>query len=143
MHLPDERITGNLLKPDLENCDCNHPFCFYTKGHDICFWNIENYPLKKVYGFPTRVDLERYSYIRKARKNLASELINTNIAGGDYQIRSIRAVMEAMEIRRTKFLLVMATRHRQGAYLHRPGGCPDARGMGGKGLVSCRPCCAA
>lgn len=85
------------------------PFCFYTNGHDIFFWDLDNYPPKKVHGFPTRDDLERYLYIRKARKSLAGELINTKIAGRDYQIRSIRAVMEAIEKRKTKFLLVMAT----------------------------------
>lgn len=85
------------------------PFCFYTNGHDIYFWDLDNYPPKKVYGFPTRDDLERYAYIRKARKTLDGELINTKIAGRDYQIRSIRAVMEAVEKRKRKFLLVMAT----------------------------------
>lgn len=85
------------------------PFCFYTNGHDIYFWDLENYPPKKVYAFPTRDDLERYAYIRKARKTLAGELINTKIAGRNYQIASIRAVMEAVEKRKRKFLLVMAT----------------------------------
>jgi type I restriction enzyme R subunit len=85
------------------------PFCFYTNGHDIYFWDLDNYPPKKVYGFPTRDDLERYAYIQRARKTLAGELINTKIAGRDYQIRSIRAVMEAIEKRKRKFLLVMAT----------------------------------
>lgn len=85
------------------------PFCFYTNGHDIYFWDLDNYPPKKVYGFPTRDDLERYVYIRKARKQLAGELINTKIAGRNYQIASIRAVMEAVEKRKRKFLLVMAT----------------------------------
>ncbi|MBL0305517.1 MAG: DEAD/DEAH box helicase family protein [Chitinophagaceae bacterium] len=85
------------------------PFCFYTNGHDIFFWDLDNYPPKKVYGFPTRDDLERYAYIRKARKQLAGELINTKIAGRNYQIASIRAVMEAIEKRKRKFLLVMAT----------------------------------
>jgi len=85
------------------------PFCFYTNGHDIFFWDLDNYPPKKVYGFPSRDDLERYAYIRKARKALAGELINTKIAGRDYQIRAIRAVMEAIEKRKRMFLLVMAT----------------------------------
>ena len=85
------------------------PFCFYTNGHDIFFWDLDNYPPKKVHGFPTRDDLERYQYIRKSRKTLAGELINTKIAGRDYQIRSIRAVMEAIEKQKRKFLLVMAT----------------------------------
>jgi len=85
------------------------PFCFYTNGHDIYFWDLDNYPPKKVYGFPTRDDLERYAYIRKARKQLAGELINTKIAGRNYQVAAIRAVMEAIEKRKRKFLLVMAT----------------------------------
>lgn len=85
------------------------PFCFYTNGHDINYWDLDNYPPKKVYGFPTRDDLERYGYIRKARKQLAGELINAKIAGRNYQIASIRAVMEAVEKRKRKFLLVMAT----------------------------------
>ncbi|WP_347839970.1 DEAD/DEAH box helicase family protein [uncultured Draconibacterium sp.] len=85
------------------------PFCFYTNGHDIYFWDLENYPPKKVYGFPTRDDLERYLYIRKSRKALAGELVNTKIAGRVYQINAIRMVMEAIEKRKRKFLLVMAT----------------------------------
>ncbi len=89
--------------------NCELPFCFYTNGHDIYFWDLENYPPRKVYGFPTREDLERYSYIRRARKNLAVELINTEIAGRDYQIAAIRSVLEAVEKRKKKFLLVMAT----------------------------------
>jgi len=85
------------------------PFCFYTNGYDIFFWDLGIYPPKKVYGFPTRDDLERYAYIRRTRKPLAGELINTKIAGRNYQIASIRAVMESIEKRKKKFLLVMAT----------------------------------
>ena len=85
------------------------PFCFYTNGYDIYFWELENYPPKKVYGFPTRDDLERFLYFRKSRKPLAGELINTNIAGRDYQIHAIRSIMEKIEQRKRKFLLVMAT----------------------------------
>ena len=85
------------------------PFCFYTNGHDIYFWDLGNYPPKKVIGFPTRDDLERYQYIRKNRKPLATELINTKIAGRDYQIQAIRSVMEGIEKKRQRFLLVMAT----------------------------------
>ncbi len=109
----DANIGKEQAKQYCVNIQAQHggelPFCFYTNGHDIYFWDLGNYPPKKVYGFPTRDDLERYQYIRKARKSLASELINTNIAGRDYQIASIRAVMESVEKRRRKFLLVMAT----------------------------------
>jgi type I restriction enzyme R subunit len=85
------------------------PFCFFTNGHDIFFWDLGNYPPKKVYGFPTRDDLERYAYIRKKRKPLSGEFINAKIAGRDYQIGAIRAVLEAVEKRKRRFLLVMAT----------------------------------
>ncbi len=89
--------------------DCDLPFCFYTNGHNTFFWDLEQYPPRKIFGFPTRDDLERFSYIRKNRKTLAYELINTGIAGRDYQVRAIRSVMESLEKQRRKFLLVMAT----------------------------------
>lgn len=85
------------------------PFCFYTNGHEIFFWNLGFYPPYKVIGFPTRCDLERFQYIRKNKKPLADELINIDIAGRDYQIHAIRSVMEAIENKRRKFLLIMAT----------------------------------
>lgn len=85
------------------------PFCFYTNGHETYFWDLENYPPRKVVGFPTRDDLERFAYIRRNRKPLTQELINTNIAGRDYQIRAIRAVLEGIEAQWRDFLLVMAT----------------------------------
>lgn len=89
--------------------NCELPFCFYTNGHDIYFWDLDNYPPKKVFGFPTRDDLERYTYIRQKRKSLSGELINTKIAGRDYQIGAIRAVLEAIERKKSRVLLVMAT----------------------------------
>jgi type I restriction enzyme R subunit len=85
------------------------PFCFYTNGHVIYYWDLDNYPPKKVFGFPTRDDLERFQYIRNSRKPLAGELINTKISGWDFQIRAIRSVMEAIEQKKRKLLLVMAT----------------------------------
>lgn len=85
------------------------PFCFYTNGLEIYFWDIESYPPRKVVGFPNRDDLERFVYIRDNQKPLSDELINTNIAGRDYQIRAIRAVMEGIEKKQRNFLLVMAT----------------------------------
>ncbi|NUY03541.1 type I restriction endonuclease subunit R [Paraburkholderia youngii] len=85
------------------------PFCFYSNGHDTYFWDVENYPPRRVVGFPTRDDLERFAYIRRNRKPLTQEFINTSIAGRDYQIRAIRAVLEGIEQKKRDFLLVMAT----------------------------------
>ncbi|ABW68527.1 type I restriction endonuclease subunit R [Desulfosudis oleivorans] len=85
------------------------PFCFYTNGLETYFWDLDNYPPRKVVGFPTRDDLERFQYIRRNHKPLTQELINTAIAGRDYQIRAIRAVLEGIEQKKRDFLLVMAT----------------------------------
>jgi type I restriction enzyme R subunit len=85
------------------------PYCFYTNGLEIYFWDLENYPPRKVVGFPTIDDLERFRYIRRNKKQLTQELINVDIAGRDYQIRAIRSVLEGIEKRQRDFLLVMAT----------------------------------
>ncbi|MCW0309616.1 type I restriction endonuclease subunit R [Pantoea ananatis] len=85
------------------------PFCFYTNGHELYFWDLENAPPRQILGFPTRDDLERFAYIRRNRKPLTQEFINTSIAGRDYQIRAIRSVLEGIEQKRRDFLLVMAT----------------------------------
>jgi type I restriction enzyme R subunit len=85
------------------------PFCFYTNGHDIFFWNLGEAPPQKVHGFPTRQDLERLLHLRQHKKPLTEELINTAIAGRDYQLQAIRSVMEGIVRNRRQFLLVMAT----------------------------------
>jgi len=85
------------------------PFCFYTNGYETFYWDLENHPPRRVVGFPTRDDLERFLYIRKNRKPLTDELINPDIAGRDYQIRAIRSVLEGLEQKKRNFLLVMAT----------------------------------
>lgn len=88
---------------------CELPFCFYTNGHDIYFWDLDNYPPRKIYGFPTLADLERWTHVRNRKGHLGEEIINVDIAGRPYQIQAIRALMEGIEARRRKFLLVMAT----------------------------------
>ncbi len=85
------------------------PFCFYTNGNDIFFWDIGNYPPRKIHSFPTRDDLERLRHIQTYKKPLSHQYIDTNIAGRDYQISAIRSVMEGITKKRRNFLLVMAT----------------------------------
>jgi len=46
---------------------------------------------------------------RQTRKPLSVELISTNIVDRDYQIAAIRTVLEEIEAKHRKFLLVMAT----------------------------------
>ena len=54
-------------------------------------------------------DLEWMARRRDKRRPLSVEMINTDISGRDYQIAAIRSLLEGIEARRKKFLLVMAT----------------------------------
>jgi len=85
------------------------PFVTYTNGYEIHFWDTERYPPRKVYGFPTRDDLDRIRFLRNNSTTLSEELINKDIAGRSYQIQAIRAVLESIQRKQRKFLLVMAT----------------------------------
>lgn len=85
------------------------PFIFYTNGYDVYCWEPDFYPPVQVPGFPTYDDLEWMQQRREARKPLSVELIDTDIAGRGYQIAAIRSILEGVEAKRTKFLLVMAT----------------------------------
>jgi type I restriction enzyme R subunit len=85
------------------------PFVMYTNGHNTFYWDSEFYPPAEVFGFPTREDLEWHAERREQRGPLSVELIDTGIAGRDYQIEGIRTLLDAIEARRRKFLTVMAT----------------------------------
>ena len=85
------------------------PFVFYTNGLKHFFWDTENYPPEEIPGFPTRDDLEWMHKKRRERTPLSIELVNRDIAGRDYQIQGIRSILEQIEQRHRKFLMVMAT----------------------------------
>lgn len=109
----DARIGQEQARQYAENIQKNSgkdmPFVYYTNGHDIYFWDTEKYPPRKVYGFPTKKDLERMLFLRKNEKPLSQELINREIAGRPYQIEAIRSVFENLDKGKRKALLVMAT----------------------------------
>lgn len=109
----DARIGKEQAKQYAENIHkvlgVDTPFVFYSNGFDTYFWDMENYPPRRVYGFPTLKELERMRFINKEKNALSVELIDKNIAGRDYQIQAIRTVLDHIEDKRRKFLLVMAT----------------------------------
>ena len=109
----DARVGQEQARQYAENIQKNSgkdmPFVFYTNGHDIYFWDTEKYPPRKVYGFPTKKDLERMLFLRKNEKPLSQELIQKDIAGRPYQIEAIRSVFENLDKGKRKSLLVMAT----------------------------------
>jgi type I site-specific restriction endonuclease len=61
------------------------PFVMYSNGYDSYFWESDFYPPVKIHGFPTREDMQWLAQRRDTRKPLSVELINTDIAGRDYQ----------------------------------------------------------
>lgn len=87
------------------------PFCFYTNGDKIYFWQLDEYPPRKVYGYPTYDDLERLHALRKNKEELSllQQPINTDIAGRDYQLGAITSIFAKLEQKKRHFLLVMAT----------------------------------
>jgi type I restriction enzyme R subunit len=85
------------------------PFLFYANGHEIHFWEHRFYPPSKVHGFATKDDLEWMRERGRSRRPLSVELIDTRIAGREYQIAAIRSVLEGIEAKKRRFLLVMAT----------------------------------
>lgn len=109
----DARVGEEQAKQYAHNIQsqfqCDLPFCFYTNGYDIYFWDLGYAPPRKIYGFPKREDLERLRFLRLNQTPLTQELINTKIAGRPYQIQAIRSVLEGIERGKRKFLLVMAT----------------------------------
>ena len=110
----DARVGQEQARQYAENIQKNNsgrdmPFVFYTNGNDIYFWDTEKYPPRKVYGFPTKSDLERMLFLRKNEKPLSQELINRDISDRPYQIEAIRSVIENLEHGKRKSLLVMAT----------------------------------
>ena len=54
------------------------PVIMYTNGHDTYFWDSELYPPAKVFGFPTREDLEWLAQKGESRGPLSVEMINTS-----------------------------------------------------------------
>jgi type I restriction enzyme R subunit len=109
----DARVGQEQARQYAENIQKNSgkemPFVFYTNGHDIYFWDTEKYPPRKVYGFPTKKDLERLLFLRNNEKPLSQELIDREISGRPYQIEAIRSVFENLDKGKRKSLLVMAT----------------------------------
>lgn len=88
---------------------CDEPFIFYTNGHETYFWDQQHTAPRRIYGYPTRAELERIRSLRKRRQPLQVQSIDTAIAGRPYQVEAIRRVMEGLAEQRRKFLLVMAT----------------------------------
>lgn len=86
------------------------PVIYYTNGYEYWMWDDVSAPPRRVQGFYKKAELELLMQRRTGKKSLATEQINSNIAGRSYQHQAIRSVAEAMEKHnQRRSLIVMAT----------------------------------
>lgn len=101
---------AKLYADCLQNQYRKRPLIFITNGFDVYF--IDDYsghPRRKVSGFFTKDELQLIVDRRSMRKPLVNIEINQNITNRYYQIEAITSVCDAIERKRRKMLLVMAT----------------------------------
>jgi type I restriction enzyme R subunit len=85
------------------------PFIFLTNGQEHYFWDRAIAAPRKVAGFFTREDLERYTFQRRYRQALEPLGPDASIVERSYQRNAIKRVTEGLANGQRKFLLVMAT----------------------------------
>jgi len=85
------------------------PFIYITNGHDIEFWDSENYPIREVLSYHSLEDLETYRKRNDNHIKLSPELINKTIAGRYYQINAVAKTLETLNQKQRSILWVMAT----------------------------------
>ena len=72
-------------------------FIFLTNGYEIWFWNREYERLRPLKGIYSRDDLEKRQYQSKYKIDFSRISINTSIVNRDYQIESIKRVIEGID----------------------------------------------
>ena len=86
------------------------PVIYYTNGYEHWLWDDRSAPPRRVQGFYKRTELELLMQRRTSKRSIATETIDSNIAGRGYQHQAIRSVAEAMEQHnQRRSLIVMAT----------------------------------
>lgn len=93
----------------IEKMQSFRPFAFMTNGYDIFFWDTQESAERHVAGFFSRENLERILYLKQNRKPISGILIKDSIVNRSYQVEAIRRISEAVEQKKRKALLVMAT----------------------------------
>lgn len=72
------------------------PFIYITNGHEIEFWDSENYPIREVLSYHSLDDLETYSKRNNNNTKLSPELINKEIAGRYYQVDAVTKTLQEL-----------------------------------------------
>lgn len=79
----------------LEKMHGRRPLMYYSNGYDIYLWDDQFYKqAREVHGFYTKAELQTLMFRRTHRKDIRKAEIDLDIAGRDYQMRSIRSIAE-------------------------------------------------
>ena len=103
------RQQAKLYADGLEQQHQQRPLIYYSNGHRTFFWDDRHAPPREVQGFHTRDELALYLQRRKLAQDPRQLEVNAAIAGRPYQLRAIRAMIEALAAGRRRGLLTMAT----------------------------------
>lgn len=103
------RQQAKLYADGLEQQHGRRPLIYYSNGHRTFFWDDRNAPPREVQGFHTRDELALYLQRRELALDPRQLEVNAAIAGRPYQLRAIRAMVEALAAGRRRGLLTMAT----------------------------------
>ncbi len=103
------RQQAKLYADGLEAQHGRRPLIYFSNGHHTWFWDDTQAPPRKVQGFHSRDELALYLERRHLKQDPRSLSIDSAITGRPYQLRAIRAMVEALASGRRRGLLTMAT----------------------------------
>ena len=100
---------AKLYADGLEQQHGRRPLIYFTNGHHTWYWDDTQAPPRKVQGFHSREELALVLERRHLKQDPRALTINSAITGRPYQLRAIRAMVEALAAGRRRGLLTMAT----------------------------------
>ncbi|MFV5702590.1 DEAD/DEAH box helicase family protein [Flavobacterium sp. XS2P12] len=86
---------AQLYADSLEKMYGRRPVMYYSNGFETFLWDDQFYKSARlVHGFYTKKELQTLMYRRQNRADIRTAIIDTNIAGRGYQLRSIKSIAE-------------------------------------------------
>lgn len=86
---------AQLYADCLEKMHGRRPVMYYSNGFETYLWDDQFYKQSRlVHGFYTKSELQTLMFRRENRKDIRKTPIDTDIAGRNYQMRSIKSIAE-------------------------------------------------
>ena len=84
------------------------PVVYYTNGFETHIIDGLGYPARTIYGFHTRLDLQKLIQ-KRGRQDIIDMLAKEEIVNRPYQTRAVKSICEHFNLKHRRGLLVMAT----------------------------------